>query len=146
MFDVHLSEVLINRLLSANSLVSLLLTQTSEGVNWPGLMGRKSRMGLPNTNWLGDKLYSLSGVFQCCIRALKTLSQSGEPSDLVLSISNRLPDLTAVSALRLLCGWYAELTQWFFTPQLWRNCFNWLDLNWGPSSLDISSGIPNVQK
>ena len=133
----HLSEDLITRFLKASSLVSLLFTQTSEGVNWPGWMGKKSRMGLPKTNWLGDKLYSATGVFLYCISAFITLSQSGDPSDLVLSISNRLPDLTAVSARRLLCGWYAELTLWFFTPQLWRNCFNWVDLNCGPSSLDI---------
>ena len=93
-----------NLLRNANSLVSLLFTQTSEGVYCPGLIGKKSRMGRPKTNWLGDKLNSLSGVFLCCIKALSTLSQSGEPSDFVLSISNLLPDLTAVSALRLLCG------------------------------------------
>ena len=125
----HLSEALMNRLLSANSLVSLLFTQTLEGSNCPGLMGKKSRMGLPKTNWLGERLYLLSGVFRCCIRALSTLSQSGEPSDFVLSKSSLLPDLTAVSALRLLCGWYAELTWWFLTPQFCRNCFNWFDLN-----------------
>ena len=67
-------------------------------------MGKKSQMGLPKTNWLGDKLYSATGVFLYCISAFITLSQSGDPSDLVLSISNRLPDLTAVSARRLLCG------------------------------------------
>ena len=133
----HLSEDLITRFLEASSLISQLFTQTFEGVNWPGWMGKKSRMGLPKTNWLGDKLYSATGVFLYCISAFITLSQSGDPSDLVLSISNRLPDLTAVSARRLLCGWYAELTLWFFTPQLWRNCFNWVDLNCGPSSLDI---------
>ena len=133
----HLSEALMKRLLNANPLVSLLFTQTLEGSNCPGLMGKKSRMGLPKTNWLGDKLYSASGVLLYCISACITLSQSGDPSDLVLSISNHLPDLTAVSARRLLCGWYAELTLWFFTPQLWRNCFNSVDLNCGPSSLDI---------
>ena len=100
----HLSEVRMKQFLSANSLVSLLSTQTSDGEYCPGLMGKKSRIGRPNTNWLGDNPNSLSGVFLCCISALITLSQSGDPSDLVLSSSSRFPDLTAVSARRLLCG------------------------------------------
>ena len=67
-------------------------------------LAKKSQMGLPKTNWLGDKLYSASGVFLYCISACITLSQPGDPSDIVLSISNHLPDLTAVSAHRLQCG------------------------------------------
>ena len=102
--EVHLSDDFMTRLRSASSLVSLLFTQTSAGVNCPGLIGKKSRMGLPKTNWLGDKLNSVSGVFRCCINARITLSQSGEPSNLVLSMRSRFPDLTAVSARRLLCG------------------------------------------
>ena len=87
----HLSEDLMKRFLSASSLVSLLSTQTSDGEYCPGLMGKKSWIGHPNTNWLGDNPYSLSGVLRCCIKALMTLSQSGEPSDLVLSRSNLSP-------------------------------------------------------
>ena len=98
----HLSDVLMKRFLSASSLVSLLSIQTSDGEYCPGLMGKKSLIGRPNTNWLGDKPYSLSGVLRCCISARSTLSQSGEPSDLVLSSSNLFPDFTAVSARRLL--------------------------------------------
>ena len=85
----------------ASSLFSLQSTQTSEGEKFPGLIGRKSLIGRPKTNWAGDSLYSESGVFRCCIIARNNLSESGEPSDLVLSINTLLADLTAVSARRL---------------------------------------------
>ena len=105
-----------------------------------------SRIGLPNINWLGDKPYSASGVLQCCIMARMILSQIGDPSVLVLSNNSLFPLLTAVSARKLLCGWYKELTRCCPTPQLVRNSFNWIDLNCGPSSLETCSTIPYVQK
>ena len=142
----HLSAPLMNRFLKAISLDSRQSIHTSAGENCPGLTGRKSRIGLPNINWLGDKPYSASGVLRCCIIALIILSQIGDPSNLVLSNNNRLPLFTAVSARRLLCGWYEELTLCWLTPQLARNCLNWLDLNCGPSSVATCSAIPYVQK
>ena len=74
-FDDHLSAALMNLFRSASSLVSLLSTQTSAGEYCPGLIGKKSLIGLPNTNWAGDNPNSLSGVLRCCISALRTLSQ-----------------------------------------------------------------------
>ena len=106
----HLSAPFKNLCLNATSLESRQSIHTSAGENCPGLIGRKSLIGLPNINWLGDKPYSASGVFRCCIIALIILSHCGEPSALVLSNNSRLPLLTAVSARRLLCGWYEELT------------------------------------
>ena len=142
----HLSAPFKNLCLNATSLDSRQSTHTSAGENCPGLIGRKSLIGLPNINWLGDKPYSASGVLRCCIIALIILSHCGEPSALVLSNNSRLPLLTAVSARRLLCGWYEELTLCWLTPQLVRNCLNWLDLNCGPSSVATCSAIPYVQK
>jgi len=96
----HFSAPLKTLFLMASSRFSLQSIQTSDGENWPGLIGRKSRMGRPNNNWAGDKPNSVSGVFLCCIVALMILSNSGVPSSLVLSITIRLADLTEVSALR----------------------------------------------
>ena len=90
----HFSAPLKTLFLMASSRFSLQSIQTSDGENWPGLIGRKSRMGRPNNNWAGDKPNSVSGVFLCCIVALMILSNSGVPSSLVLSITIRLADLT----------------------------------------------------
>ena len=108
----HLSAPFKNRFLNAISLVSRQSTQISAGENCPGLIGRKSRIGLPKINWLGDSPYSASGVFRCCIIALMILSQCGEPSVFVLSNNNRLPLFTAVSARRLLDGTRRWLCAW----------------------------------
>ena len=97
----HFSAPLKTLFLIASSRFSLQSIQTSDGENWPGLTGRKSRMGRPNNNWDGDKPNSVSGVFLCCIVALIILSHSGDPSNLVLSITILLADFTEVSALRL---------------------------------------------
>ena len=112
----HLSAPFRNRFFKASSLVSRQFTQTSDGEYCPGLIGRKSLIGLPKINWLGDNPNSASGVLRCCIIALMILSHCGEPSALVLSSNNLLPLFTAVSARKLLWGWYAELTLCWFTP------------------------------
>ena len=96
----HFSNPLMILGLSANSLFSLLSIQTSDGENVPGLIGKKSLIGRPKIISLGDSLYSVSGVFLCCMMALVTLSMSGEPSDLVFSIRMRLQLLTPVSTLK----------------------------------------------
>ena len=105
MCSLHLSSPLANLVFMASSLFSLQSTQTSEGEKCPGLIGRKSLMGRPKTSWAGERLYSVSGVFLCCMMALAILSWSGDPSDLVLSMRILLADLTAVSARRLEWGW-----------------------------------------
>ena len=66
----HLSAPFKNLVLNAISLDSRQSTHTSAGEKCPGLIGRKSRTGRPKINWLGDKLYSASGVLRCCIIAL----------------------------------------------------------------------------
>ena len=100
----HLSSPLVTLVLMASSLFSLLSTQTSAGEKEPGEMGRKSLIGLPKIICDGANWNSVSGVLRCCISALVTLSQSGDPSDLVLSIRSLLADLTAASWRRLDLG------------------------------------------
>ena len=130
----HFSAPLIIRFLKASSRFSRVSIHISEGLKVPGLIGRKSRMGLPNTICAGDIPNSVSGVFLCCISPLEILSRSGEPSNLLLSIIIRLADFTAVSALKLLLGKYEELVL-CSTPHDFKKSLNKLDWNWGPLSL-----------
>ena len=72
--SLHLSNPLENLVFIASSLFSRQSIQTSEGEKCPGLIGRKSLMGRPKTNWAGERPYSESGVFLCCMIALIILS------------------------------------------------------------------------
>ena len=141
----HLSHPFMILFLMASSLFSLLSIQTSEGEKSAGRTGRKSLMGRPYTIWAGLMPYSESGVFLCCSRALEILSRSGDPSDLLLSSTILLADLTADSARKLLFGKYEELVLCSI-PHDFRKFWNSLDWNCGPESLAKCSAIPNVVK
>ena len=73
--------------------------------------------------------------------AAAALSLSREPSDDMLSIMILFAVFTASSALPLDWGYSAD-DKWCFTPCFDRNDFRAVEVNCGPPSVLISSGIP----
>ena len=104
---------------------------------------KASRMGLPNTTCAGDILQSGSGVLRAWSNARRRPSLFRDPVEPTLSISMRFVFLTATSARPFDWGKYAEDMRWR-TSHLVRKSAVAADENYGPPSLDISSGTPNV--
>ena len=109
-----------------------------------GIPGRRSHMGRPNRQAVGDILVSGSGLFLYWRRALWNRSVKAPPGP-VLPASSLLMVFTATLARQLACGWYAEAVLWW-TPQFTRNrVVVWEENSGLPSDVSVS-GIPNVEK
>jgi len=101
----------------------------------------KSLRGLPKITCAGDRPVSLSGVFLCCNSALSMLSLSISPNCDILEFMSLFIDFTAISALQLECGKYAEETLCSICKSF-NICWNSPDMYSGPPSVDRVSGMP----
>ena len=111
------------------------------GAYFPGLIGMRSRTGLPNTHIAGDSLVAGSGVLQCWRTARWNASVFRLPLADMLPARSLLIDLTPTSARQLLCGKATELRLWCM-PQSLRNWTVMAAVNSRPPSVASSSGMP----
>lgn len=92
----------------------------------------------------GETMVSGFGVF-LYVRSALWKGDCREPPGPVLPAIIRLTVFTAVSALLLACGLYADdILCW--TPQLDSSSWVWCEVNSGPPSVVRLVGIPNEAK
>ena len=103
----------------------------------------ESRSRRWSSSCAGDRPIPWIGVFLYCKMARAALSLSREPWVSVLPLTILFAVFTASSARPLDWG-YATEDRLCFTPHVWRNSWNAVEVNGWPPSVLISSGVPYV--
>ena len=105
---VQYSAHLRYRALIASSRASRAAFQALCGIYFPGCIGRKSLIALPNTHMEGDTLVTGSGVFLYWRSARRKLSLLRPPLGSVFVVIKRFAVSTPSSPLQFECGKYAD--------------------------------------